>query len=325
MDPTATTAGATLDEVVRTVRSHPGLRGKASIGLVTEVLGSTDWLAGPGDDAALIEIDGKHVLAGGEALWPPFVEADPNGAGIAAVLTNVNDLAAMGARPLGIVDTIVAPQAVARDVLEGMRYAAELYRVPIIGGHLTVRDGPSSVSAFGVGAANSILSMRNVEPGQALLVATCVDGRMREDFPFFPSFAERGSRLADDVRVLADLAETGLCVAAKDVSMAGVLGSTAMLLEWSRAGGSINLGALPRPSGVALSTWAITFPCYSFVLCVPPDRVATCRDVFRRRELECEEVAVLDSTGLLRVRLDAEERVLLDFENEPITGLGKQA
>ena len=56
---------------------------------------------------------------------------------------------------------------------------------------------------------------------------------MRTDFPFFRSFDERGSRLAGDVRVLAAVASSGACVAAKDVSMAGLVGSLAMLLEWA--------------------------------------------------------------------------------------------
>jgi selenophosphate synthetase-related protein len=187
-----------------------------------------------------------------------------------------------------------------------------------------VRDGPPSVSAFGVGAATSVLSMRNVKPGQVLLVATCVDGRMRADFPFFPSFAERGDRLADDVRLLAEVAEAGLCVAAKDVSMAGVLGSAAMLLEWAGAGAVVDLSALPRPADVPMPTWAITFPCYSFVLCTPPERVTACRDAFRSRGLECEAVAELDSSGMLRVRLENEERLLLDLVDEPVTGLSKR-
>ena len=70
---------------------------------------------GPGDDGAVVACrasrrrraaDGQ-VIACGEALLPAFVAGDPYGAGIAAVLTNVNDLAAMGAVPLAIVDTIV--------------------------------------------------------------------------------------------------------------------------------------------------------------------------------------------------------------------------
>ena len=315
------TPAATIDDVVRAVREHPGLRGKESIGLVTDVLGPTDSVSGPGDDAAAIDVGVGTVMVGGEAMWPPFVEADPHGAGVAAVVANVNDLAAMGARPLGIVDTIVAREETARLALEGMAHASAIYRVPIVGGHLTIRDGSPSLSAFGIGVANHVLSSTNVTPGQALLVVACLDGSMRDDFAFFTSIAARGDRLGDDVRALVEVADAGLCVAAKDVSMAGVLGSLAMLLEGSGAGAVVDLAALPRPDGVALPRWAITFPTFSFLLCTPLDRAQACRQVFRRRGLACESVGVLDGSGVIRLVLDGRERQLLDLGAEPVTGL----
>src|SRR5918912_1367890 len=151
-----------LEDLVRTVRAHPGLRNKAPIALVAEVFGASDWQAGPGDDGAVVTIpsgtpqrpgEGPTLVVGGEALWPPFVEADPFAAGVAAVLANVNDLAAMGAVPLALVDTVVASEAVARQALKGMRHASGLYQVPVVGGHLTLQDGPPAVSAFGLGRA----------------------------------------------------------------------------------------------------------------------------------------------------------------------------
>ena len=227
-----------LDEVVAAVRSNPSVAAKRAIGLVSDVLGDHGWLDGPGDDGAALDADGHTVIACGEALFPPFVRADPYGAGIAAVLTNVNDVAAMGGLPLGIVDTVVGDEATARTALEGMWYASRLYRVPIVGGHLTISDGDPSISAFAVGSARSVLSVTNVRAGQDLVVAACVDGTMRADFPFFPSFDERGKDLADDVRLLYTIANAGLAVAAKDISMAGLVGSLAMLLEWGAFGAS---------------------------------------------------------------------------------------
>jgi hypothetical protein len=97
-----------LAEVVGGFRSHPGLLGKAQIAMVTDILGPTDWDRGPGDDAAVLPQRDGQTLVAGEAMWPPFVERDPYGAGIAAVLANVNDVAAMGGRPEAVVDTIVA-------------------------------------------------------------------------------------------------------------------------------------------------------------------------------------------------------------------------
>jgi uncharacterized protein len=311
-----------LSDVVRGFRGHPGLLGKARIGMVTEVLGPTDWERGPGDDTAVLPRDGGgHALVAGEAIWPPFLERDPFGAGIAAVLANVNDVAAMGGRPEAVVDTVVADEASARLVLEGLRFAADLYRVPLVGGHLTVRPGPPAVSAFILGRARRPLRAVAAAPGQALLLAACLEGRMREDFPFFTSIDERGAALAGDVRLLAELAEEGHCLAAKDVSMAGILGSLAMLLEPTRCGVLVDLDRLPRPSGVSLTAWTGAFPAFGFLLCVPVPDVAACRAAFASRGLACEQIGLLDDSGAVRARLDKQEALLIDLRREPVTGL----
>ncbi|MCA1720342.1 MAG: hypothetical protein LC779_04275 [Actinobacteria bacterium] len=312
-----------LDELAGTVRAHPGLCGKAAIGLVSEVLGGSDWLAGPGDDGAVVEAFGGSVVACGEALWPPFVSADPYGAGFAAVLTNVNDLAAMGATPLGIVDTIVASEDVARAALEGMRRACELYRVPILGGHLTPSDGEPSVSAFGVGATRNPLSVTRMSPGQSLLVACALDGRMRPDFPFFPAFEQRGERCAGDVRVLAEVADTGACVAAKDISMAGLVGSLAMLLEHGAFGVSVDLAAVPVPDGVAMVDWLTCFPSFGFLLCAPAGREAECAAAFTDRGLQAAVVGRIDDTGELRLHRGAVSVTVLDLAAAGVTGLAR--
>jgi selenophosphate synthetase-related protein len=222
------TATTLLDEVVARVREHPGLRGKAAIGMVADVLGTTDWLAGPGDDGAVVGDGERSLVVGGEAMLPPFVEADPFGAGLSAVLANVNDLCAMRGRPL-----------------------------------------------------------------------------------------------ADDVRLLPLLAESGDCAAAKDVSMAGLLGSLAMLLEPTRLGATVDLGALPRPPGVSLPHWVVAFPAFAFLLCVPPGAVQRCRQRFVEHGLTCEAVAVLDGSGELRVRLGGEQALVWDLNREQVTGLAR--
>lgn len=310
-----------LAHLVATVRAHPGLTNKSAIGLVTDVLGASDWVSGPGDDAAAVDALGGRVVACGEALWPPFVAADPYGAGVAAVLTNLNDVAATGGEPLGVVDTIVAPEDVARAALDGMRYACDLYGVRILGGHLTPYDGPPSVSAFAVGTARNVLSVTHVAPGQSLLVACCLDGDMRADFPFFRSFAERGRECAGDVRVLARLAESGACVAAKDVSMAGLVGSLAMLLEYTGLGVTVGLDALPVPAGVPLATWLTCFPSFAFLLCAAPGRERECADAFAERGLSCAAVGRIDDGGTLALSLGGRTATVLRTTGSPVTRL----
>jgi selenophosphate synthetase-related protein len=316
-----------LDELAASLRSNPALLAKGEIGLVSEVLGGGSWLQGPGDDGAVVPSDSDHlgdeVIACGEALLPAFVAADPYGAGIAAVLANVNDLAAMGATPLAIVDTIVGTPDVAREILRGMREAAGWYDVTLAGGHLTKYDGTPALSAFGVGRASAVLSTTHVAAGQSLIVVACTEGEMRADFPFFRSFDQRSSKLGDDVRVLSSVAATGACVAAKDISMAGLIGSLAMLLEWSQLGVTVDLAKVPCPAGVAMAEWLTCFPAYGFLLCAPSDRVADCLAPFHARGLEAAVVGEIDESGVLAMRAGTAEAAVIDLTTSSVTGLAR--
>jgi selenophosphate synthetase-related protein len=314
-----------VSALVEVVRSHPGVTAKSEIGLVSEVFESTDWLAGPGDDGAVVTEAGMSLVVGGEAILPSFAAADPYGAGVAAVTTNLNDLAAMGAWPLALVDTVTGQRAVIQQVLEGMRWAAGLYQVPVVGGHLTVTDGHPALSAFGLGRADRPLSAQSAEAGQSLVVGCCIEGRMRADFPFFPSFDERGERLAGDVRLLAEGASRGWVTAAKDVSMAGLVGSLAMLLECNRLGVTLDLDAVPVPPGVSLEQWITCFPCFAFLLCVPAGLEGECLRAFADRGLAAAVAGTLDSTGRLRLCSAGRVATAFDLAAESVTNLARPA
>lgn len=314
-----------VSALVEVVRSHPGVTAKSEIGLVSEVFESTDWLAGPGDDGAVVIEAGMSLVVGGEAILPSFAAADPYGAGVAAVTTNLNDLAAMGAWPLALVDTVTGQRAVIQQVLEGMRWAAGLYQVPVVGGHLTVTDGHPALSAFGLGRADRPLSAQSAEEGQSLVVGCCIEGTMRADFPFFPSFDERGERLAGDVRLLAEGASRGWVTAAKDVSMAGLVGSLAMLLECNRLGVTLELDAVPVPPGVSLEQWITCFPCFAFLLCVPAGLEGECLRAFADRGLAAAVAGTLDGTGQLRLCSAGRVATAFDLAAESVTNLARPA
>jgi selenophosphate synthetase-related protein len=329
---TGSNDGHALAELAEHLRTHPALQAKNEIKLVSEVLGARSWVHGPGDDGAVVGLPpglapagsgSDHVVACGEALLPAFVASDPYGAGVAAVLANVNDLAAMGAVPLAIVDTIVGTPELAREALRGMTDACGWYDVALVGGHLTLHDGAPAVSAFGVGRATAVLSSTNVAAGQSLIVAACTTGTMRSDFPFFRSFEERIDKMGDDVRVLASLAASGACVAAKDVSMAGLVGSLAMLLEWSQLGVTVDLERVPCPDGVSMQDWLTCFPAYAFLLCSPPGREDDCLSAFRSRGLEAAVVGLVDESGLLELRSGGRRATVIDLGVSGVTGLAR--
>lgn len=321
MTASASIHGYEIPTIIDAVRRHAGLINKQPISAVRRYFDPSDPVHGPGDDGAIIEVDGRHIVACGEALSPPFVAGDPYGAGIAAVLANVNDVAAMGGVPLGIVNTVVGPAEVADEVMRGMRDAAQMYDVPIIGGHLTDRPGETSVSAFAVGHAVGVLSMANVRPGQVLLFACFLDGVMRHDFPFFTSIPQQSGRFAADVRVMAQVAAEGTAVAAKDVSMAGALGSLAMLLEFGKFGANVDLELMPIPADTDFLRWLISFPSYAFWLTAEPDTAAACIDRFTLADLVCVAVGQITSASSLTLSIGSQRGELIDLATESVTGL----
>lgn len=317
---TLTTADTSLDGLVAAVRRHPGLRAKRAIASVRRFVETADPLGGPGDDgAAVTTAAAASVIVCGEAIHPDFVAADPRGAGIAAVLANVNDLAAMGAVPRGIVNTVVASAPVAAEALAGMAEAARLYDVAIVGGHITEHEGEPALSAFAVGDADEVLSVSRARAGQHLVFACCTDGRMRADFDFFTTLSHQGPRLARDVRLLASAARDGLAAAAKDVSMAGSIGSLAMLLEPGKLGAEVDLDRLPAPAAVSLDRWLVCFPTYAFWLTT--DRPSECVELFASAGLSAAACGAVTGAGVLVLRRGAQSRAVIDIRREPVTGL----
>ncbi len=310
-----------LTAVVDLVRRHAGLTGKRIISMASQFVDPSDPVHGPGDDGAIVEVDGRLVVACGEAISPQFVRKDPYGAGIAAILANVNDVAAMGGVPRGIVNTFVGPRHVATEAMRGMKDAARMYDIPIIGGHVTESDGEASLSAFAVGEAEQVLSMANVRAGQAVLMACSLDGTMRQDFPFFTTLERQRTTLARDVRLFAKVAADRSAVAAKDVSMAGSLGSLAMLLEYTRCGARLDMRRLPMPEGVDPLRWLISFPTYAFWLTAEPDRVGDCVRVFESCGLTCVHVGDVTANGELMLEDGDRRQLLLDLSRESVTGL----
>jgi uncharacterized protein len=313
---------AELERLADIARAAPGLQAKRDLRLLAEAL--PDRTTDLGDDAAAIPDAGGWLLFAAEAIWPPLVADRPHAAGVAAVNANVADIRAMGGRPQGIVSALVArDRAHARELASGVAEGAELLGVPVLGGHLSIGHEPA-LSAFAWGRARALLSSSAARPGDRILLATCLDGSYVGELPFFSSLRGRRprDRLAGDGEPLVEIAEEGLCDCARDVSMPGIAGSLLQLLEASGTGGTIEPERIPRPAGVALERWLVTFPSYGFLLCARPEHVGAVGEAFRRRDLSCEPIGLVDGSGRLRLAADGEEALVWDLRAEPLTGLG---
>ncbi len=308
-----------LDALTAEVRAFKGLRGKRALSLVRGLPG----LDG-GDDAALVPHGDGYLVLCAEAIDPAFLQADPFAAGVAAVVTNVSDVRAMGGRPLAIVDTLVSPdEEHAARVLEGLGWAAGRFAVPIVGGHLTLGH-PPALSAACTGTARRPLRASQARAGDVLLAAFCLDGRYRGDAPVFTSVRDRTpAQLQDDGETLVEVAEGGLCHAARDVSMPGVAGSLLQLVELAGCGATLDLDRLPRPEGVPLGRWLTTFPSFGFLLAAAADTADAACAAFTRRGLACAACGTFDAERRLRLITAGAESTVWDLAAEPVTGLAE--
>ena len=194
--------------------------------------------------------------------------------------------------------------------------------MPVVGGHLTLGAAPA-LSAFCTGSVTAPLRAAAARPGDVLLAAFCLQGSDRgHDPPIWSSLREREPpALREDGEALVEVAERGLCHAARDVSMPGVAGSLLQLLELAGCGATLDVERLPRPQSVALERWLLAFPSFGFVLAAAADHVEEACEAFARRGLACAPCGAFDDTRVLRLAGGGESAEVWDLAAEPLTRL----
>ena len=273
-------------------------------------------LGGPGfvgDDGA--PVPGTDVVAACDAILPAMVERDPRWAGWCGVLVNVNDLAAMGAVPVGLLDAVGARDAsFARRVLAGLADAAEAYGVPVLGGH-TQLGVPAALSVTALGRTAHPVPAGGAGPGASVRLTADLGGNWR------PGYAGRQwdsttSRRRDELSAMIGAIGKARPAAAKDVSMAGVVGTLGMLAEASGCAAVLDVAAVPRPDGATAGDWLTCFPGFA-VLTADPDPTPAL-DAGPAVGAVCGEL----TTGA-GVSLRWPDGVLTTAVTGPVTGLGR--
>lgn len=229
-----------------------------------------------GDDAALLPAQSGSLLLACEGMHPDLVEDDPWFAGWSAVLVNLSDIAAMGGRPVGLVNSVwSAGQQAAEPLLAGMRFACDKFSIPMVGGHTNSQSPYTALSVAVLGVAEGpVLSARAAQAGDALVLLIDGDGSFYRHYPFWDAATKADpQRLQAQLSLLPQLSHAGIVRAAKDISMGGLVGTAVMFGEACGLGIEITREAVERPAGVDELAWLSCFPSFGFLLAVPPERL----------------------------------------------------
>jgi len=315
-----------LDALCQALRESRGFAHKVDISDVMSVLTKRlpkDGAVPIGDDCAAIPLpEGGWLLFAIEGFVDDFVERMPWFAGYCGVMVNVSDIYAMGGRPMAVVDALWSSGAAgSAPVLDGLAAASQRYGVPIVGGHSNHRSARGQLAVAIVGRAQRLLTSFDAEPGDRLVMAIDLRGAWEEPYPYWNASTHApAERLRGDLELLPQIAEAGLAAAAKDISMAGAIGTSLMLLECSKVGATINLAAIPRPKSIdeaSLLRWLTAFPSYGFVLSVKPASVGAVLHAFRTRGLAAAEVGQVEAGSRLHLAQHGGSALLWDWAGEP--------
>jgi putative N-acetyltransferase (TIGR04045 family) len=246
-----------INRIAALARSTKATLGPLLAGLLTS--------SGPGflgDDGA--PVPGSDLVAACDAILPAMVERDPEWAGWCSVLVNLNDLAAMGATPVGLLDALGARDgSFAARVLAGLRRASTAYGVPVLGGH-TQLGVPAALSVTALGRTAHPVPGGGGKPGHRVRLTADLGGRWR------PGYAGRqwdSTTSRSPAELAAMIAAVGQArpSAAKDVSMAGIAGTLGMLAEASGCGAVLDVARVPRPAGATMGDWLTCFPGFAML------------------------------------------------------------
>ncbi len=303
-----------------------GIAAKADIGTVAASLGLAGQPVAVGDDCAALPDGDGYLLFAIEGFINEFVAADPWFAGWCGVMVNISDVAAMGGRPLAVVDAVWANgEAGAAPVLEGMRAAASTFGVPVVGGHTNIRSDRGQLSVAILGRAKKLLTSFDAKPGDVLIGAIDHRGRYREPFSNWEAATDAPpARLRGDLEILPEIAEAGLALAAKDISQGGIIGTAIMLAECSGVGIDIDVPAIPLPDGVVLERWLATFPSFGYLISTAPEKADAVILRFAARNISAAVIGNVKAGSEVAISDGADRVVIRDHAETPLLQLGRR-
>lgn len=321
-----------LKPIVDSIRNFEGITRKNLIKDVTSLLKETynisgKTLLGFGDDASAIEIgNGQVILLAADGMWGKLMEADPWWAGYCSVLVNVNDIAAMGGIPLGMTNVIsTQDKNICNQIMDGINEGVKKFGVPMVGGHVHP-DAPYNsldVSITGIMNRDDVISSYQAKPGDKVLVAIDLDGKVHPKFKLnWDTTTMKSAELVQaQITAMNEVASKHLVSAGKDISNPGTLGTLGMLLETSNVGATVELDLIPRNTDVSWEDWLRLYPGAGFVLTAKEENVDFIVEILEKVNITTRVVGSIIPDKMLFLTSGDSKEVVFDFSTDKITGI----
>ncbi len=321
-----------LQRIAREIREFEGVTRKKPIADLINIFQTvrseySNAVVDFGDDAAVIDIGGEdYILFAADGIWGRLVNASPWWAGYTSVLVNVNDIAAMGGRPVAMVNVLSSDNKHAcKELLRGIRDGIAKFGVPMVGGHLHPDTPYTSLSVAIIGTVKRGCEIRSgtAGAGDSIIAAYDMDGKAGPNSPY--SFDSTTMKEPEEVRgkyrVMQELGERKLVTAGKDISNPGLIGTLGMLLETSGKGARVDLSKIPAPHDIEFVQWLKVHPAVGFIVTSLPENESEVIRLFENAGYTAANIGVIEDTSRLDICDNDECVTVFDFKKDVVTGI----
>lgn len=216
--------------------------------------------SGFGEDCCVIDF-GDYVAV---ASSDPITGADTEG-GYFSVFVACNDIAACGARPIGILITLLLPEGTSENMLfkimESIDRACREIGIEVLGGHTEVTSAVTrpviSATAIGMAKRGNFVTSAGAKPGDDIIVTKYVglegtailaldfEKYLKEKLP--KETIEKAQGLVKSISAIEDgLTATAIGVSAMhDITEGGLLGAIYEITEASGVGAEVYADRIP--------------------------------------------------------------------------------
>jgi putative methanogenesis marker protein 2 len=317
-----------LKKIAQEIRSYPGVTRKRIIPDVVKhfpIPKESKVVAAIGEDAAVIEFGEDALLLAADGIMEDLMDKNAFWAGYCSVLVNVNDIAAMGGIPLGMVSVISMRKGeVLSSVLEGIKEGINKFGVPMVGGHThpDCEYNAVDVAILGHMKKDVVILSCTAKEGDIIIFTMDIQGSFTPKIPYsWDSTSKKGPEFVQNqVKAMNILAEKKLLTAAKDISNPGCLGTLGMLLETSIKGAEVDLGPIPSPEDVDFIQWLKAYQGCGFVVTCKQENAKEIIDIFKDVGLSSACVGEITDDNILKIFHGKDSEILFDFSKDIITG-----
>lgn len=324
-----------LEELAERLKTFEGVTRKKQIEDIVSIFKAVrpeygNAIVDFGDDAAVIDIGGDDViLFAADGMWGRLLDASPWWAGYGAVVVNINDIAAMGGKPLAMVDIASSNSSEAcKEMMEGLAEGVRKFGVPVVGGHVhpDTQYNSLSVAIIGIVKKDCVIRSDTANPEDLVIAAYDMDGKIGPNSPYSwdtTSFKEP-EKIRETYLVTQEIAKRKLATAGKDISNPGLIGTLGMLCETSGVGASVDMEKIPRPENVDFEQWLKVHPGTGYVFTANPEKAEECTKIFEDFGLTASVIGRIEEGSKLNIYDKTDRVIVFDFSKETITGIDSE-